>query len=106
MVTTWVYNWTDTTGRLVDVLFSEGQIGRKEEQQLGTQERKQTATTITTEKIKLQELVEEGPNCSMQTLSASGSTSRKSWVNSPALWGMVLLALYLPPEGITVWSVK
>lgn len=51
MVTIRVYNWTDTTVRLVDVLFSEGKSGRKAEEQLGTRKREQTSTTITTEKI-------------------------------------------------------
>lgn len=32
------------------MLFSEGKVGREEEEQLGAQERKQTPTTITTEK--------------------------------------------------------
>jgi hypothetical protein len=39
-----VYNGKDRTVTRVDVLFSAGEIGRKEEEQLGAQKRKQTAT--------------------------------------------------------------
>lgn len=89
------------------MLFSEGKAGREEEEQLGTQERKQTPTTITTEKSNSRNWWRKSQP--KRALSTSGSTSRKfSDLGELPLdsKGRCLLALYLPPEGITVRAVK
>lgn len=71
------------------MLFSEGKMGRKEEEQLGTQKttNKQTnKNNKNNRKDQKQELVEDDPTTAC-TLSALGATSRKvlvSCVDSPA----------------------
>lgn len=95
--------------RLLEVFSNEGKIGRKEEEQPGDQKRKQTTTT--TKKRPTSGTCGGSPN--QQHVDSHSfpvllpERVLVSWVNSRLLWGRVfLLALYLPPEGITVQSVN